>query len=158
MKKILPVIFISVLSLASCKKDTLSKIPIIKFLSLTPGSIVGGSSLDTVYVSFHVQDGDADLGVPQDNQHFDMYIQDSRYTNLGFVGYYFPAIDGSAEDATKGLTGTITYSALAATITPRSDSLHMAVGDTLQYEIYIKDRAGHESNHITTSSLLIRPK
>lgn len=121
-----------------------------------PDSIKAGSALDTLFIKFYLEDGDADLGNDQSTTNYDIFLKDSRY-DTGYGGYFFPYIDPAAENSTMGLKGTCTFKQLAAFIVPRNDTVHMKYGDTVQYELYIKDRAGHASNHITTPQLYIKP-
>ena len=120
-----------------------------------PDSIMAGSSKDTVNIQFHLQDGDADLGNDPNSTNYDLYIKDSRYDT--FQGYFFPPIASQVEDPKKGLEGICTFQMLAALIIPRQDSIHIKQGDTASFELYITDRAGHKSNHITTPKLYIKP-
>lgn len=110
-------------------------------------------NIDTTYLYFGLQDGDADLGNDDASQ---IFLKDSRFDSLGFIKTPFPIIDKSIEDPTKGLEGTCLFFPFPQP-TPRLDSVHFNTGDTLHYEFYITDRAGHESNHITTHDLIIRP-
>jgi hypothetical protein len=143
-----------VIAFGSCKHSTpLSDIPSIRLVSMTPDSVRAGSQ-DTVYITFSLADGDADLGNDPNGTVYDIYMKDSRVDT--FQGYFFPTISSDVTDAGKGVEGTCVFKQLAAFLVPR-DSLHMITGDTLFYEIYIKDKAQHESNHITTPKLYIRP-
>ncbi|MDR3679416.1 MAG: hypothetical protein P4L41_05575 [Flavipsychrobacter sp.] len=148
---------IPALIFASCTKNTLSKIPQISLAGFIGDSLIAGSA-DTVSIYISFTDGDADLGVNPNNTqgYYDIYLKDSRY-DTGYVGYFFPTIDPSAEVSSKGLSGTILFQQPAALLHTRPDSLHMKYGDTLNYEIYIEDRARHQSNHITTPTFIIRP-
>jgi hypothetical protein len=147
-------IIVMLLVFTACQKNTISKIPQIRFQSLTPDSVKAGSGLDTVNITFYLTDGDADLGNDPNGTNYDIYIRDSRTDT--FKGYFFPSISSEAEDATKGIEGYCTFQQLGAFLIPRADSAHLN-GDTLYYEIYIKDRAQHESNHITTPNVYILP-
>jgi hypothetical protein len=89
---------------------------------------------------------------------YDIYVKDFRYDTAGFIGYFFPAIDQSIEDPKKGIEGTCYFLFIgAAAITPRTDSLHTALGDTTHFEVYIMDRAGDTSNHIITPMIIVKP-
>ncbi|MBA3827522.1 MAG: hypothetical protein H0X33_01155 [Taibaiella sp.] len=144
--------FLSVLALASCRKNNASKIPHISTLSIAPDSIIGGSSGDTVYLSFHFTDGDADLGNNQNTTNYDIYIKDLRTNTV--TGYFFPSIPSQIEDPNVGLEGDCRIKLLAAFIIPRPDHLLL---DTVRYEVYIKDKAQNESNHLTTPNIIILP-
>ena len=162
MKRFMAIVGIMVMTaLAACQKNNVSKIPHITFISMYPDSAQGrtikaGSPLDTVDITFRIIDGDADLGNDHNSTNYDIYIKDSRFDS-GYHGYFFPSISSEAMDATKGIEGTCTFQQLAAFLIPRNDSVHMKNGDTLYYELYIKDRGQHESNHIVTPTFYIKP-
>lgn len=136
---------------SACEKNDLSKIPQIGLIDFAPDSI--RVNLDTAYIVFSLVDGDADLGNSDVSQ---IYWRDTRYPNTGFSQTPFPDIDGDIEDPKKGLEGRCVFSPVPQP-TPRMDSLHLLKGDTMAYELFIKDRAGNESNHIFTTPLIIRP-
>ena len=141
----------------ACKKKSgISPIPSIAFISMTPDSLKEGASEDTAYITFNLTDGDADLGNKDPaSGDFDIYIKDSRADT--FVGYAFPEIAQDVEDPSKGLTGTCVYKILGALTYCRQDTVHLSTRDTAHFELYIKDRAGNMSNHITTPDLYILP-
>lgn len=134
------------------KTNDVSKIPQISLMALVPldSMIV---NIDTCFIEFGLTDGDGDIG---NDSVSGIYLKDSRYESQGFVKTEFPQIDPTIEDPKKGLQGTCIFYPVPQP-TPRLDSLHKAVGDTLSYELYITDRAGHTSNHITTHALIVRP-
>jgi len=142
---------LAVLLLPSCAKNTLSKIPQISLIAFKPDSTMT-VNVDTVYIEFHLVDGDGDIGNDTVSR---VFLKDSRNPTT-FIPYDFPHIDGSIEDPNKGLEGICLFYPVPAPV-PRPDSLHKATGDTLTYEFYITDRAGHASNHIVTHQLIIRP-
>jgi len=140
------------LIVTSCHKNDVSNIPNISALSLHPNTVTAGSSDDTVFIFFHLQDGDADLGNDPNGTNYDIYMTDSRDGSV--QGLFFPEIDTRIEDPTKGIEGTCTLKLLAANLLPRPDHIK---GDTLHYDIYIKDRAQHSSNHLTTPDIYLKP-
>ncbi len=144
-------------SLAACKdEDPLSATPSIGFVSLEPRVIRGANTEDSTFLEFRFTDGDADLGVGSGSTgQDDMYLVDSRDGTV--LSFLFPDIADELRDPAKGMMGTAVLIIPAAIITPRADSLHMATGDTLHYEVYVKDRAGNESNHFTTPDLFLTP-
>ncbi len=140
----------------SCQKNNnVSKIPQIGLIYFGSGEGTDSMRLnfDTAFLKFSIVDGDADLGV---GTHADIFIKDFRY-DTGYVGYSFPTIDQTIEDPKKGIQGTCTFEFLPDILTSRSDSLHMATGDTTHFEVYIEDRAGNQSNHIVTGPIIMRP-
>ena len=152
--KIIGLFFLVFLSVAftACEKNTVSKIPSISLMAFMPvdSMIV---NIDTCYIEFSLTDGDGDIGNSPTSQ---IYIKDSRFDSLGFVNFSFPTIDGSIETPKYGLQGTCIFFPVPQP-TPRLDSIHLVTGDTLTYELYITDRAGHQSNHIITRPLIVRP-
>lgn len=144
-------------ALAGCNKDDspLSTTPSIAFESLDPRTVKAASSEDTLFLTFRFSDGDADLGVGLDaSGQYDVFLTDSRDSVVN--QYLFPEIDDALRDPAKGMTGTATIIIQAALLRPR-DSLHAALGDTLQYEVYVKDRAGNESNRFMTPEIFLTP-
>ena len=151
---------VSVFFFAACNKNKASKTPEISLINMTPDSILQGSPEDTLFINFQLKDGDADLGVDQiaqvdpSQQKYDIYVRDAR--NDTFTGYYFPEIDKEVLDPKKGIEGVCALTINGAFIYTRDDSLHQATGDTTHFELYIKDKAGNESNRITTGNLYIK--
>lgn len=142
---VLPVMLL----LSACQKNTVSKIPNIALSSFGPSTIL--VNLDTVFIKFTIVDGDGDIGVTSESQ---IYLKDSRFDSAGYFTTQFPTIDASVEDPKKGLEAVCTFYPVPQPV-PRSDSAHTKF-DTLHYEMYITDRAGHESNHVITPSLIIK--
>ena len=137
----------------SCEKNTTSKIPYISLLAFQPDTAMK-VNVDTCFFYFSLVDGDADIAGPGDTVS-QIYLVDSRDTNT-ILKTPFPDVDVSIEDPKKGLEGKCLFFPLPQPV-PRSDSLHTATGDTLYYSLYIKDRAGHKSNVVTTPVFYIRP-
>jgi hypothetical protein len=139
---------------AACNKsNTLPKDrPYIDFISLTPDRVQQSVlSKDTVFLQFSFKDGNANLGVTPGGQERDIYVLDLRDSSM-FAEQYFPNMSGTIKDPTVGMQGTCTTWFPAAYIPVRQGHLN---ADTLQFEVYIKDRAGRESNHIITTPLYL---
>lgn len=138
------------LTLLSCEKNTVSKIPLISLTGFEPQSGYIHVNVDTAFIRFTLIDGDADIAGDSSSS---IHFRDSRYDY--FTTNPFPTIDPSIEDPKKGLEGICDFYPFPQPI-PRLDSLHRTTGDTLYYEIYITDRAGHESNHLITPTFVIK--
>lgn len=138
---------------AGCNKENKnkSKIPAIKYIGISGDSIKSGSN-EIVQVVFNFSDGDGDLGNKPSSGKYDIYTTDSRDTSK--INYYFPQGLTGNIDPTQGISGTCTLSLEAAFILLRPERPQ---GDTVRYEIYIKDKAGNESNRFTTPDIYIRP-
>lgn len=138
--------------LSACQTNNMSKIPQIGLISFGPPYI--RINQDTCVLQFTIQDGDADLGNVQDGSRYDIFIKDFRF-DTGYAGYYFPVIDGSIKDPDKGLIGTCYFYFTPAVLSPRTDSLHTATGDTTYFEVYVEDKAGNKSNSFITPQVIL---
>ena len=147
-------VILLILAFSSCQKNTLSKIPSIDLTGFTNTPIK--INKDNCFIDFNLTDGDGDLGNPVvAGGPYDIYIKDFRY-DTGFAGYYFPPTNLTTDETKNGLTGSCTFVITPFIINARYDSLH-ANGDTTHFEIYIRDKAGNTSNHITTPNLVWIP-
>jgi len=149
-----PSLLIAGLGWTSCQKGgNSSPIPAINLLApAKPVKVKAGSSRDSVLISFNFTDGDADLGAAPSSGQYDIYTIDSRDTSQ--INYFFPPGMAQATIPGKGIEGTCNLNVLAAFLLLRADHPD---GDTLRYEVYIKDRAGHESNHVHTADIYLTP-
>lgn len=145
-----------IVSATSCKKKNarFPPVPAINFLRMTPDSIKSMSSEDTVRISFHFTDGDADLGNDPNSGKKDIFVIDTRFPDDTF-GYYFPPIPDQFKDPEKGLEGDCDFYIPAALLPGLRDTTIHKLRDTTAFNIFIKDVAGNASNLITTSRLLI---
>ena len=136
---------------AACEKNNASKIPHIGLTGFIPDNEMR-VIVDTCTIWFTIVDGDGDLG---NDSVSGIYLKDSRYESAGFVKTPFPSIDPTIEDPKKGLEGNCSFSPVPQP-EPRLDSIHMTIGDTITYEMYIMDRGHHESNHITLHPIIVK--
>ena len=141
----------------ACKKNTKSNTPAINFVSLTPDSVRAGSNQDTTFLTFGFTDGDGDLGNDPTSGKFDVFLRDSRDTSIPITKLFFPPIPDDARDPINGMEGEGRIALRAVYITPRQDTLHKLHGDTLRYDMWVVDQAGHVSDTITTTPLHILP-
>jgi len=150
------IIFLVLLTagLASCAKKPgrYANEPYIEYKGRWPDSIRSGSGEDTVFISFRFTDGDADLGNDASSGNYDIFATDSRDATL--YSYLFPNIPDQIRNPEKGMEGTCTFYILAAFLTLRPDHPD---ADTVSFSIYIKDRAGNQSNTIQTDPVYIVP-
>jgi hypothetical protein len=99
-------------------------------------------------------DGDGDIGRDPKQEMQSLYITDSRDSTKVYP-YPFPFIDDNMRPSDGGLEGFITIK-LGRQYFNVTDSLHIALGkDTLHWDIYIKDEAGHKSNVVSTDPIYI---
>lgn len=116
-----------------------------------------GSFEDTVKLRFGFTDGDGDLGNDPATGQYDVFLKDTRDTMFSTLRFFFPPIPDGARDPIKGLEGTGSIAIQGIYITTRTDTLHKLHGDTLQYRMWVKDRAGNTSDTITTTPLIVLP-
>lgn len=128
--------------------------PQITFISITPEKFKVSDPEATVTIGFEFSDPDGDVGTPNMlNPPPNIYIRYSLDTSAA-SGAYLPTIDETFNDPEKGIKGT------AAVILKNFfslDSVHQVTGDTCNFEIYIKDQAGNESNRFTTPDIFLEP-
>lgn len=140
--------------LNSCTdEDTYPITPEIKFKSLEIFQNV--SQLDSVVLTFSFTDGDGDIGsVTTDSLSRDVFVKFYELRNgvfipfddpFGAFNYRVPYLEPRGNN--KSLKGDIRINVDYNVLQPN---------DTVKYELYLKDRAGHQSNTITTSTIVTR--
>ncbi len=138
------------ITLVSCEKPVTSNIPQITLMYAGPDSV---SVVDTLTILLSVQDGDADLGVSPSSGGADIYVKDKRYDSADYKGYFFPELDPEILDPDKGVTAKCYLFLTSDQIQRRPDSIYAVLGDPTTLEIYVKDKAGNESNHVLTGEI-----
>lgn len=128
-----------------------------------------GAKIDSIVISIHFEDGNGDLGNLKDDTTQNYFIDFMRkkndvYTELDFLdlGKTFPRLapndeyigplEGSLSLNTKILHQTDINSGIG---TPNPNLLDY--GDTVRFDIRIRDRSGNMSNKISTDELIITP-
>jgi hypothetical protein len=129
--------------------------PIIKFERMTKTALKQSSTNgDSLKVTFSFTDGDGDLG---SNDSLNLFVIDKRD---GFLSnkYKIPYI--TASGASNGISGEIEFVLFTTCCyfpngqSPCTPSL-VYPKDTVTYDIYLKDRAGHKSNIIQTLPIIL---
>lgn len=160
--------------ISGCNKPpSYDETPRIEYNSIKKDIITNSltlSKVDSITISIRFEDGDADLGIndlsdtaSQDNYFVTTYIQkegsfqeiqfpiefDAKFGRLGPSNYTGP-LDG---ELNRGLEinhqGTNTYTLNGNTFT-------LNAGDTLQFEIQIKDESSNFSNTIITDPIIYK--
>ena len=133
-----------VLLLFSCKKDdALSVVPTIEFQSISP--LTAQEYIDDIIITISYTDEDGDLG--ENSADIDnLFVEDSRN---GIVYHYrIPQLAPNENEIS--IEGNFNIKINGTGITDESSS------QQVNYDIYVKDRAGNSSNTITTSSITIQ--
>ena len=161
MKVWLPLLLCAALIIGvfACKKASNSPIPYIEFIKLSPDTAKGGSPKDTLFLTFNFSDGDGDLGNDPAQGNYDVFLRDSRDSLIDVLHFPFPEIPADAIDPVDGIngSGSIALIPSAINLIPRQDTLHKFHGDTLTYQMWIKDKAQNMSNVVTTTPIYLRP-
>ena len=133
-----------VLLLFACKKDdALSVVPTIEFQSISP--LTAQEYIDDIIITISYTDEDGDLG--ENSPDIDnLFVEDSRN---GIVYHYrIPQLAPNGNEIS--IEGNFNITINGSGITNSSTS------QQVNYDIYVKDRAGNKSNTITTSNITIQ--
>jgi hypothetical protein len=147
MKKRLSIL--SVLSLAlligitSCNVGTgISEVPEISFESVVPNVVT--EYQDSLYFTISYRDGDGDLGENNTDDN-NLFIQDSRNQ----VSYGFRIQQLAPDNAEISIQGNIN-----ATL-PNTAIVDGGTSESITYTIWVVDRAGNESNKVSSNTVTV---
>ena len=144
----LTLLLLSVVFSACRKGNNKSKIPVLSYLSSTE-EVKAGNSEDTIFISFRLEDGDADIIT--NGRDINLFITNT----LDTIDYDYPLpfIGDQFKDPTMGLQATCVVRLLAAFF-PMRDT--MMVKDSVQFSLKVQDGAGNMSNEITTKYVYLK--
>lgn len=133
--------------------------PFIEFLNTSKDTLRQGIFMeDSLIVRFSFQDGDGDLGRNDQDDENNIFFIDERTGTLDNT-FGIPAIP--QEGAANGVEGEIRI-ILFSTCCIYEDGEDPCMPnpsvpyDTVQYRIYIMDQAGHKSNEILTTPIILK--
>jgi hypothetical protein len=131
--------------------------PVLTYSGISKNTIVQGvSNTDSLYISVEFTDGDGDLGNEDENK-FNVFLIDKRTGNLQdkFITPYVPP--AGASNGISGEMQILVYTTCCffPDNIPPCESPPQYPTDTIEYELYLVDRAGNESNHVDTESIVI---
>lgn len=139
--------------------------PVIQYERVTKNTMLQGDGTeDQTWITISFTDGDGDLGFFQEGStqvETDLFIRDLRLDAVTekFTIPFVPELG-----AANGISGEINFRLFTTCcIFPEwvtgqpapCDTSPEYPMDTVQYEIYIKDRAGHESNRVVTEPIYL---
>ncbi|MEN3040887.1 MAG: hypothetical protein ABDH66_05050 [Bacteroidia bacterium] len=139
--------------LIGCRRDPIafSTTPEIEFVRISPRQV---QELGSLSILIRYRDGDGDLGGQPDGSS-DLFLIDLRDSTRfpsgydGILRYNMPRFyEGSAQS----IQGTIEITLPGVVRIDPNAALEPIV-----FEIYLRDRAGHESNRIRTDTAYILP-
>ncbi|MCS7297627.1 MAG: hypothetical protein RMK19_05950 [Bacteroidia bacterium] len=137
--------------LLDCRRESIlfSVEPRIEFVSITPKVV---QEFGTLVILLRYRDGDGDLGGRTDGTP-DLFLRDLRDSSLfpdgydGVLRYNMPQF---YEGPAQSIQGTIEITVPGVA---RLDGTRES--ETIAFEIFLQDRAGHESNRVYTDSVSI---
>lgn len=137
---LLPILVVMVMLVGSCGKNgNFSSTPSLTFKSIAPDDVTSGDSLQIV-CSFTDKEGDI-----QDS----IYYRSSNGLTPDFVGYPIP--DFPAQHNLQGNIILQLYPGLDFPAPPGGGE-----ADTVYVNVFIKDKAGHSSDTVQTTPILVR--
>jgi hypothetical protein len=139
--------------------------PAIEFVGFSKNTMLqGNGQQDQTTVTISFTDGDGDIGFFQEgnpNIQTDLYVRDSRLESTA-TQYTIPFVPELG--SSNGISGEISFRLFTTCCIypdwvpdqpdPCDTSAFYKI-DTLQYEIYMLDRAGNESNRIFTEPMYL---
>ena len=142
MKYFSLLLFLSIIISSCKKKEEQTTTPEIEFVSISPGSAVEYSNSITITISY--DDLDGDLG-ENDASVSNLFVTDSRNS----VQYNYRISQLAPDDANIHIRGNLNIVIKNTAITDGSSS------QSVSYSVYLKDRAGNESNTVTTDAITV---
>jgi hypothetical protein len=129
---------------SSCQKDppAISTTPSITFVSVTPMSVTEFKDNITFTISY--QDGDGDLGQNDPNV-YNLFLTDNRIN----ITYPYRIQQLAPDNANIAIEGNLSI------ILPNAGITDGSASQSATYSIYVVDRAGHQSNTVTSSAITI---
>ncbi len=154
-------ILFSLCVLTSCVQGPdLSEVPTITYQGLSKDTLNQGTATeDFLTLFFHVEDGDGDIGHDPEDNTFNLFVFDSRTGNLYDQPNLIPKVPEGV--SSKGvfidleLTLFETCCRFPDNIPPCNSPPQYPL-DSLTLDIYIVDRAGNQSNTVTSETLYLR--
>jgi hypothetical protein len=145
MRRIGTILLLLSFALMSCKKDEAFTFePSIEFKSISPGTIK--EYKDSVVITISYLDRNGDLG-ENETEIPNAFVKDLRNNLL-----YSFRIRQLAPEASIAIQGNLSIVIPQVGLVNSNSS-----SETATFEVYVKDRAGLESNKITTSAVSVIP-
>jgi hypothetical protein len=139
------ILTIGILFFTACKKDKYTTEPQIKFKSISPTTVVGGTNVPAPILKINITDAEGDIGIIGSDTAF-IYMK--NLLTKDFDSLPFPDLRNVASKKFIADVEINTASVFKCKSLPGNPPpLHT---DTLYFEIYVKDFAKNKSNVITT--------
>ena len=131
--------------LTACKKETstINKVPILDFVNVTPNDV--HEFQQSLIFTVHYKDGDGDLGENNADAK-NLFLIDNR---IG-IKYQYRLQQLSPSNSTIAIDGDFNVELKTVAITDSS------LLQNATFSIYVIDRAGNQSNIVTSGNVIIR--
>ena len=153
--------------LYGCELPIFSEVPFITFKGIRP---TNKEVADTLVLTITFRDGDGDLGISgQDSTaDFNYFIEAEKKLDGEFKPVVLPQFTPGVNNTFNGrfpilkpdgqpgpIEGDLDYTIGLIEPPDLTNELYIMPYDTLRFNIYIVDRANHQSNQITTSEIVV---
>lgn len=137
-------LFTFLILLAGCKKDDINfpVEPAIEFVAISPST--ANQFTNPVTITIHYEDGDGDLGENKDGVK-NCFVTDNR---IG-ITYQYRIKQLAPDGASIPIEGNLNIDIGGQALTDSSNQ------QSVNYTLYLVDRAGHISNSVTTNNVTI---
>ncbi|MCX6183175.1 MAG: hypothetical protein NT150_14770 [Bacteroidetes bacterium] len=142
MYKIYILPFFLIVLFSACKKEVESTAPSITFKSISPSSLQIGK--DNFTITFSYLDNDGDLGENSADVK-NMFVKDNR----NGVVYQFRIPQLAPSGSTIAIQGDLNIDMPNVGISDGEST------ESVTFDVHVKDRAGNESNTITSSAVTV---
>jgi hypothetical protein len=151
--------------LYSCEPPIFSEVPTITFKGATTNK-----DADTLILTITFRDGDGDLGISGTDTaaDFNYLIEAQKKLDGEFKTVVLPQFTPGVQSTLNGrfpvlkpdgqpgpIEGDLDYTIGLIEPPDLTNELYIMPFDTLQFKIYILDRAGHRSNQVTSSEVVV---
>ncbi|HIA05834.1 MAG TPA: hypothetical protein EYN71_03840 [Flavobacteriales bacterium] len=143
MTKAFSILLLVMIACLACKKEELSKSPVIELVEITPLSLVQYSA--PVYITIGYSDLDGDIGYESPDE-YALQIKDNRLTNPDW--YHVPPL--APIESNVAIEGDLTIKISTLFLLGNGSQ------EFTSFTIKIQDRAGNWSEEITTPQVTIR--
>lgn len=151
------IIILSIIILNGCASPPDYPIePVITYKSMTKNHLKQSAfNIDSLSITFSFTDGDGDIGT--NDSTLSLFVIDTRDGNE-FSKYKLPYV--SEQGTSNGISGEVQFVIYTTCCyypngAPPCKPSTIHPTDTVIYNIYMKDRAGHKSNIIKTDPIIL---
>lgn len=144
LNSITQILFVALLVNACSKSDEQLNTPRIEWLNYGPSNIK--ALTDSVYFEVHHEDQDGDIGVNNPDV-YNLFIVDERIP----LTYKFRVKELTPDQMALSISGELKISL------PNTVLVNGSTQETVKYSLYLVDRAGNQSNVLTTNPLNVIP-